>query len=400
MEKERIRRIIRDGQERLASVRGIERDLRIDHAFLEASGKASAIIGPRRAGKTFRLFQVRSEIGLPANRTTFLDFSDLSIAEFRAQDFQVLAEASAELDPPADGLFLFDEIQEVAGFEAGIRHLQNKGRRIYLTGSNSAIFSAELAGSLRGKVLVSEQYPLSFVEFLRFRGRTIRDDPSSEERAERRRLLDEYLFWGGFPEVVIAESSETRRGLLDSYVDVMIFRDVVERHGLQGAGTVERVLVKLLGSFTKEYSVNRWYNDFRSLGLRIGKDGLYDIVRHLEEAYVLRSVPNAASPGSARKAYFIDNGYYRSFLDRDRDYGKLWENAIYVALLRRGDKPAFWRTERGEIDFVTAREFIQATIEVSDVNRERETAPFAPASAALGERERLILTPNDPPEWL
>ncbi len=89
------------------------------------------------------------------------------------------------------------------------------------------------------------------------------------------------------------------------YVDVMIFRDILERHGLQGASKVERVLSKLLGSFTKEYSVNRWYNDWKSRGYKVGKDGLYEIVRHFEEAFILRSLSNAASssrpPSSRRK---------------------------------------------------------------------------------------------------
>jgi len=400
MEKEGLRRTIRDGQERLASARYVERDLRIDHAFLEASGKVAAICGPRRAGKTFRLFQVLAELGIRSDQVCFLDFSDLSLAGFKAEDFETLGQAAAELEPRADAVFLFDEIQEVEGFEAGIRHLQNKGRRIYLTGSNASVFSGRLATSLRGKVLVYEQYPLSFAEFLRFKGRAFRRDPSSEERAERRRLLDEYLLWGGFPEVAMAESRETKRGLLDSYVDVMIFRDVVERHGLQNAAMVRRVFARLLASFTKEYSINRWFNDFKSQGLRVGKDSLYDIVSYLEDAFVVRSVANAASPGGSRKIFLIDNGYYRPFLDRDRDFGKLWENALFVALLRRGEHPTFWKADRGEIDFVTSSEFVQATIELGEANRARETAPFSTAASALGDRKGLTVTPDAPPDWL
>ena len=400
MDKETLKIAIRDGQERLAGASWIERDLRIDHGFLAKSGKAAAIVGPRRAGKTFRLFQVRTELGLSPEQVCFLDFSDLSLRDFRSEDFELVGVAAAELEPRADGLFLFDEIQEVEGFEAGIRHLQNKGRRVYITGSNSAVFGEALASSLRGKLLSHELYPLSFREFLRFRGKSFRPDPSSEEKAERRRLLDEYLLWGGFPELALASQAETKRSLLDSYLDVMIYRDIVERNGLSAAGTVERVLAKYLASFTKEFSVHKWYNDFKSMGLRVGKDGLYDIVGYLEEAFVVRCLSNLASPGGARKAYLTDNGYYRSFLDRDRDYGKLWENALLAGLVRRGEKPAFWSDRRGEIDFIVSDAFIQATVELTDYNREREKAPFDLVASAIGERERLILTPDDPPDWL
>jgi hypothetical protein len=400
MDSDKIKRAIRDGQERLASKSGIRRELRIDHAFLEASGKAVAIIGPRRAGKTFSLFQVREELALPPERCVLLDFSDLSLQAFKAEDFEKLAVAASELDPRADSLYLLDEIQEVPGFEAGIRHLQNKGHRVYVTGSNASVFAENLATSLRGKILGYTLFPLSFSEFLRFKDANFRADPSSEERALRRRLLDEYLVWGGFPEVVLAAGSETKRAILDSYRDVMVFRDVVERHGLRDAAMVERVLARLVASFTKEYSVNRWFNDFKSQGLRAGKDGLYAIVHHLEDAYVIRTLTNAASPAGTKKAYLIDPGYYRSFLQRDRDYGKLWENALLVGLLRQGIDPQYWSGPAGEIDFVTPDAYIQATSELSEGNRERETRPFDAVAKHLGERQRQILTPDEPPPWL
>ncbi|MEI6388387.1 MAG: ATP-binding protein [Spirochaetota bacterium] len=400
MDREKIKRSIRDGQERLASTSGVRRDLRMDHDFLKASGKAAAIIGPRRAGKTFRLFQVREELALAPERCVLLDFSDLSLQDFRAEDFEELAVAASELDPRADSLFLLDEIQEVPGFEAGIRHLQNKGHRVYVTGSNASVFTQDLATSLRGKLLCSTLFPLSFSEFLRFKAASFRADPSSEERALRRRLLDEYLVWGGFPEVVLAAGSETKRAILDSYIKVMVFRDVVERHGLRDAAMVERVLARLVSSFTKEYSVNRWFNDFKSQGLRAGKDGLYAIVHHLEDAHVIRTLANAASPAGTRKAYLIDPGYYRSFLQRDRDYGKLWENALLVGLLRKGIDPQYWSGPSGEIDFVTPDAYIQATSELSEGNRERETRPFDAVAKHLGDRLRLILTPDEPPAWL
>ncbi|WP_041396859.1 ATP-binding protein [Spirochaeta africana] len=90
-------------------------------------------------------------------------------------------------------MFFLDEIQQLQDFESGLRYLQNQNTTVIITGSNSAMFSRNLAESLRGKVLTYELFPLSFSEFLRFRDFPEKSRTDSRHMAERNVLLDEYL---------------------------------------------------------------------------------------------------------------------------------------------------------------------------------------------------------------
>ena len=209
--------------------------------------------------------------------------------------------------------------------------------------------------------------------------------------AQRNNLLEEYLLWGGFPEVVLADRTDLKRNLLTSYVDTMILRDVLDRHQVKNLVLLERLFQKVLLSFTKEFSVHRWYNDFRSQGFKLSKDTLYDYLSFLEESLFIQIVENAVNLGAAKKIFLVDNGIYQQIKDRP-DTGKLWENACFLQLVRQGKKPRFWRDDRGEVDFVTDEALIQVTTELSEENQERELGPLKLLSEQFPAKEARVLT--------
>lgn len=373
--KEKIKQHILDARERLPRIRYFRRDLELDYGFLEETGKIAAIVGPRRAGKSVFLLQVAADTQTPPAHCVWIDFGEIAWAGFGAEDWELLWLSALETGSGQKPLFLLDEIQEIDAFEAGLKYLQNRGGRVFITGSNAEVFEEHLSAQLRGKLLSYRLYPLSFAEFLRFKGKDFPAELSSSHRAERTVLLEEYLSWGGFPEVVLADREDLKRNLLASYWDVMLFRDIVERHGLKNFALLQGLLRKVLLSFTKEGSVHRWYNDFRSQGFKVGKDSLYEYLDYFQKALFVYPLANAAVDGGSRKYYLVDNGLYQMVKDRP-DLGKLWENQCLVDLLRKGERPRFWKTAKGEIDFVTDTELIQVTVELTDGNKSRELAPF------------------------
>jgi predicted AAA+ superfamily ATPase len=389
MEKETIKRFILDSREIMAKTSGHARELGVDHGFLTATGKIAAIIGPRRAGKSVFLRQMGAQTATLPEKTVWIDFSEIVWADFGPEDWATLWQAALELGCGEKPLFLLDEIQEVRDFAAGLRHLQNQGCRLYVTGSNSTVFGAGLASMLRGKVICYSLFPLSFSEFLTFKGASFPADLSTSQRAARHVLWEEYLSWGGFPEVVLADREDLKRNLLDSYLDIMLFRDVIERHALKNFALVEKLFTKLLLSFTKEISVHRWYQDFRSQGMQVGKDTLYQYLAHFEEALFVRLVGNAAAPGGNKKVYLVDNGLYQRVRDRP-DWGKLWENHCLVDLWRHQQSVSFWKNDQGEIDFVTDTELIQATVELTPGNHQRETTPFLAVASRFPRHQPVV----------
>jgi len=400
MQKETMRRNVLDYRERLSRRRVVRRNLRLDYAFLKETGKVAAIVGPRRAGKSTFLLQIADDIGLPPDSRIHIDFSEIAWTEFdthESDEWQRLYEVALEFDQ--EPVFFLDEIQELGDFGGGVRYLTNRGGLVFLTGSNAALFEQRLSTVLRGKVLVYRLFPLSFDEYLRFTDQSFTEPLSTADSVRRTRTLINFLTWGGFPEVVLADTEELKRSLLESYLDVMLFRDVVERHRVQNTVVLQRLLNKALVSFTKDVSVNRWYNDFRSQGLRVGKDTLYEYLGYLEEALFLFAVENAEKSGGTRKIYLIDNGLYQRVKDRP-DMGKLLENQVFVDILRTGQKPRFLRDQQGEVDFITDRELLQVCAEVSGDNRDREERPLRTAVKRYGNRSARIITLDDYPDFV
>lgn len=386
-----MRILLLDGQERLAREQYIQRDLSLDYEFLRKTDKITAITGARRVGKSVFLRQILSETGTPPEKAVTIDFSGLPWIEFTALDWEVLWRAVLELGCGPEPLCLFDEIQSAGDFAPGLRYLQNQGARIFVTGSCQDVFERHLAASLRGKVLPYILYPLSFSEFLRFKRFEPGQSGSTAVLAARRALLDEYLEWGGFPEVVLADRPGLKRNLIDSYWDVMLFRDIVEQYGVKNVPVLERLVAKILLSFAREFSVHRWYNDLRSQGYRVGKDTVYEYLGYFENAMFVHVAGNAAAPGGARKIYLVDNGLYQKIKDRP-DTGKLWENLCFMDFLRRGIKPGYWKDARGEVDFIAPGELVQATVSLTEDNRRREEGPLESVGALHPGHSRRILT--------
>jgi hypothetical protein len=212
-------------------------------AYLPAvPGKAIAVVGMRRSGKTTFLWQCLAErlaAGIPREALLYLNFEDERLAGLQATDLQWVVEDYYRLAPHLRDrqrvTFFFDEIQVVQGWESFARRLMDSEQAdLFLTGSSARLLSREVASSMRGRALEVLIHPFSFREALRFVGAEPAEPCSSWSKALRTEIderLRSYLVLGGFPEAQGAPPRE-RRDLLRSYVDVAILRDVIERHAV------------------------------------------------------------------------------------------------------------------------------------------------------------------------
>lgn len=377
MEKDRLKQTLLDGRQTLQRRQYVRRDLNIDHAFIARTRKIAAVIGPRRAGKSTFLAQVAAELGAPPQSTAFVDFSELPLREFKVEDFEGLYAAQAELWPHDGPIFLLDEIQEVDRFESGLAYLIARGARVYIAGSSLGLLVRDLAATLRGKVLHHMLYPLSFAEYLRFRGEEGLDCLSTDGAARLYHHLEQYERWGGFPEVVLAERPDTRLNLVDSYVEIMLLRDVVERHNAKNLPALRRLLARLLASYTREVSLSRWYNDLKSAGLRLSRDTVYQYVSHFEQSLYFLFAENAhGGSTSRRKVFLVDAGLAEHARPHTPDSGKRFENHVFMWLTRLGEAPRYARADGHEIDFVIGRRSIQVCASFDERNASRELQPL------------------------
>lgn len=330
--------------------------------------KATAIIGMRRAGKTSLLWKIladRLAQGTPREGLLYFSFEDERLAGMQASDLDMLVEEYYRLYPEwrdqRRATFFLDEIQVVPGWEVFARRLLDSEEiDLYLSGSSARLLSREVATSMRGRAMEAVVPPFSFRESLRHVGREPLKSPEHLPKAERS-LLDNhllgYLEQGGFPEAQGLDA-RNRIALLSGYVDVVLLRDVVERHGISQPLVLRWMVRQLLGNAACAFSVNKFHVDLKSQGVAVGKDTLHTYLGYLEDTFLLRGIVIATDSEqrrrvNPRKVYPIDTGLIPIF-DRSgkANLGHALETAVFLELDRRGAEVAYVRTANGfEVDF-------------------------------------------------
>lgn len=342
------------------------------HGTLSLPGKATAVIGMRRAGKTTFLHQLRRERlerGIGQERLPYINFEDERLAGLAARDLHLLIEEYYRRYPALRGqervTWCFDELQVVAGWERFVRRLlDSEAVEIFLSGSSSSLLSRELATAMRGRAWAVVIHPFGFEEYLRHHGHPVPPQPEflpATRRSALERAFLDYLAAGGFPEVQGLEAAARRR-LLGDYVDVAMLRDVVERHGVTNIAGLRWMVRFLLGNAAGLFSAEKFYADLKSQGLSISKDTVHQLLRHLEDCFLVRTVwIEAASERrrmvNPRKAYPVDPGLIPVF-DRSgkANIGHALETAVLLEIERRGMEATYVRTPEGhEVDFLVRR---------------------------------------------
>lgn len=331
-------------------------------------GKAIAVIGMRRAGKTSLLWQIladRVAHDTPREGLFYFSFEDERLADMQVEDLDLLVESFYQLNPSwrdaRRAAFFLDEIQLVPGWELFARRLlDSENIDLFLSGSSARLLSREVATSMRGRAMEAVVSPFSFREMLRHAGREPQMPTDRLAKAGRSQLdkdLLDYLAQGGFPE---AQGLDTRNRfeLLRTYVDVVLLRDVVERHNLSQPQVLHWMVRQLLGNAAGSFSINKFYADLKSRGVAVGKDTLHSYLAHLEDAFLLSSLDLATDSArrrqvNPRKVYPVDTGLMALF-DRSgkANVGHALETAVLHELQRRGAQVNYVRTPAGfEVDF-------------------------------------------------
>ncbi|MCC5847314.1 MAG: ATP-binding protein [Verrucomicrobia bacterium] len=374
-------------------------------------GKALAFIGMRRVGKTYLCYQkikALLDAGTPRDQILYLNFEDDRLFGFELAHFQLLLEVFYADRPEKQNErchFFFDEIQNVHDWERFIRRIMDtENVSIFLTGSSAKMLSVELASSLRGRSLAREVFPYSFPEYLRVHAPDLRwVRPGSHARLHLQKQTENYMTSGGFPEVQ-GLPAHRRREIIQSYVDAVVLRDVIERHGVSNVEALRALLHQALSSPTTRMSIHKLYKDFKSRGLRLGKDDLYAYMRHLTDAYLLFPLPLWTRSEKKRqinpkKIYLVDNGILDAYsTGQTPDRGAFLENLVYLTLRRLGLQPGYYETRQGhKVDFVWNENgqihILQACLTLqTPATRERELRALASAASELPEPRCHIVT--------
>ncbi len=379
-------------------------------------GKADALVGMRRVGKTWRMYQHMRELlarGVARERLLYVNLEDERLS-VQASELSELTDAWYARRPDVvtqEQWLYLDEVQNVPGWERFVRRLLDQGNvHVLVTGSSSKMLSAEIATSLRGRALATEVLPFSFAEVLTHAGISA---PSTwpvgpSERARLIYAFDAYFESGGFPEVQGLDATMRRR-VLQEYIDVAVLRDVIERRRVTQVRALRWLVRRLLANPAGRYSANRLHRDLRSQGIAIGKDAAHELIAHIEDAHLVYTLPlwtasAARRQSNPRKAYPVDPALSRTaaFAKPD-DFEHRLENLVYLELRRRGiaelgylDTPSGFEVDFCGRDAEGALRLVQVCARLSDPEtRDRELRALEAGMADQGVGDATLVTLYD-----
>lgn len=393
-----IKAVIKDQESRvdvlLREEKIIGRELIINPKTI-SYGAASIITGPRRSGKSILAHQLASKEGFG-----YINFDDERL-DIDATELNKVLEALYSLKGNVK-LIVFDEIQEVSGWEKFASRLV-ASKRLLITGSNSRMMSKELSTYMTGRHIDYELLPFSFREFLDYRNfkRNNQNAYTTEEKSRLISLLKEYMDSGGFP---LAMKTGTNY-LLDLYKD-LIQRDIVQRHRIKMASKLSEVARYLVSNSSSEITYARLRKTF---GIS-SKHTIQDWISYMEQAYLLFEVERFSfklkeAIIAPKKIYSIDTGFVTS-LSFEKNTGRLIETLVAIELKRRnsylwkGRKQVnYWKSHsQKEADFVVREdnkvvEIIQVTYASKETDiKDREIDGIVMASHELRCKNLVIIT--------
>jgi hypothetical protein len=407
--KEIIRTIVYEWKNRkLPKV--LEREINLSGYKDVAPGKIIMITGFRRVGKTYAVFHFIDELlkDMDKEEVVYINFEDERIpvvTKFLTELLPVIKETNKK---EVKYLFL-DEIQNIPNWSKWLRRIcDTENVMIFVTGSSSKLSNKDIPTELRGRALELKVFPLSFSEFLNFKGIKVDADAakySENEKAKVMKAVNEYVTLGGMPEVVLA-SEDRKPEIIQQYYGTVVRKDIVERNGVKNEENLKNLMRMLMNS--TYYSISKSYDSMKSMGYKIGKTTLQRYIGYIENSYFMYSLPFFSYKVKdqlqyPRKVFFIDNSFIGMLSTKfSRNTGRLYENAVFIELKRR-EKPLtdiyYWKDRSGkEVDFVVmedakVKQLIQVCYDIGDYDtKKREIKALLKASRELKCRNLMVIT--------
>jgi len=364
------------------------------------TGQIISIIGARRSGKSTLMFQFIKDIidrGIASKNTLYVNLEDPRFfGELSLKLLQDIYETYLEYLKPSEKPYIFlDEVQNILGWEKFARFLQEKEAKVFVSGSTSKLLSSELGRALTGRYLPIVVYPLSFKEFLYFKGVEIKDELDLiHQKIKIKGLLREYLEFGGFPKVVL---SDEKREILIRYFEDIIARDIVERYKIKKVEELRALAKYYITNISSLISFGR-IKKFLKLPLHTIERFSY----YLSAPYLIFFIKKFAyslkeQQVNPRKVFCIDTGLRNMISFKfSSDLGKIYENVVFLEFLREEKEIYYWKNKR-ECDFLLKEEggnkLFQICFNIDEPEiKEREIRGLLEAMEELKLGKGLVIT--------
>lgn len=287
-------------------------------------------------------------------------------------------------------LVFVDEVQLCDKFELAINSLHSKGIfDIYITGSNAFLLSSDLATLFTGRLIQIKVYPFSFAEFMEY----------TNYQSDIETAFEIYSLYGGMPGSYIYEDNGQKQDYIREIYKTILIRDLVDKYKIRNEAEFKSIAEFMMDNVGNLLSPNNVCNCLNNNNSSITRKTVSKYIEYLCNAFLFYEAKRYDLKG---KKYLENNSkFYLCDVDfryavngtNNMDYGHVYENIVYIELLRRGYEVYVGKLYKKEIDFVAKKGDEVLFIQVSDYIGEEKTfeREYAPLLAIRSAYTKIII---------
>jgi len=369
------------------------------------------VTGMRRCGKSYLLFNIFTtylkDNGVNDDHIISIDLEDFKNRAMRVPE-NLYAYVESRIIDQDMYYILLDEIQMLGDFEDVLNgFLRMPNVDIYVTGSNAKFLSKDIITEFRGRGFEVKMHPLSFSEYMSAY-------PGSVQAG-----FNEYMLYGGLPQILTYENEEQKVRFLKSLFDETYIKDIKDRYSIKKDDDLEELVNIMASGIGALTNPNKLANTFNSVKKStISYDTIKDYIEYLCDSFLIEKATRYDIKGKKYintpfKYYFADLGLRNARLNfRQSEKSHLMENLLYNELRMRGFNvdvgvvPVVVKNEEGkqqrtqlEVDFVcnlgSRRYYIQSAFRMdTDEKIQQERASLLRVDDSF---KKIIVLGEDTP---
>lgn len=361
------------------------------------------LIGQRRVGKSYILFQIMDELeqdrGVDTENIIYIN-KELNEFDTMHDYNDLLVYIKSHTNRPWEKKYIFiDEVQDILYFEKALRDLQALwGYDIYISGSNAHMLSSEIATVLTGRYIEFEIFPLTYIEFLDFH--TLEEGKPS---------FLSYMKYGGLPYLKhLPLLDEIIYDYLRSIYSTIVLRDIVQRYNIRHIDFMDRLIHYLSDNIGSLFTANNISKYLKSQKVDIGTNVVLEYLWHMTSVYLINRVKRQDVVG--KKIFEINDKYYFSDIwirnmllgwYKQVDIWKVIENIVWLHFRSLGYQIHIWKHMTKEIDFIVEKwsdlKYIQVCYLIE--NKETRNREFGNLLEIPDNYEKIVLSLDDFISW-
>ncbi len=302
---------------------------------LRNNGMIKVVTGMRRCGKSYLLFNIFTSYlkdnGVNDDHIISVDLEDFKNRAMRVPE-NLYAYVESRVTDQDMYYVLLDEIQMLGNFEDVLNgFLRMPNVDIYVTGSNAKFLSKDIITEFRGRGFEVKMYPLSFSEYM------------SAYKGSIQAGFNEYMLYGGLPQILTYEKEEQKVRFLKSLFDETYIKDIKDRYSIKKDDDLEELINIMASGIGALTNPNKLANTFNSVKKSsISYDTIKDYIEYLCDSFLIEKATRYDIKGKKYintpfKYYFADLGLRNARLNfRQSEKSHLMENLLYNELRMRG----------------------------------------------------------------